>query len=307
MMDALSARSDRFLANLSAINERLQRAQRQVTSGLRMQVVSDDPDNVSALLTVKSQIAHNDQLKYNLSRIKTEIDSAESAINNATILMDRARQFGAQGASSITDSSTRNQLANQVGDLITSIFGLASTQIEGRYIFSGNSDQTAPFSSIDPTQPNSVGAYNGGTGIRAVEHPNGSTFPVALNAQQIFDPAAGAPGSPEQSVFRALTSLKNALQANDTNAIVQATADIATSSTYLSQQQSKYGDMQNQLIDAMDYQTRLNTSLKTQQSNIQDADMPQAISDSQLQETSLVAALQIQANMPRKSLFDYLG
>ena len=44
-----------------------------------MQAVSDDPDQVSALLEVKARMAHNTQLKFNLGRVQTEVNAAEGA------------------------------------------------------------------------------------------------------------------------------------------------------------------------------------------------------------------------------------
>jgi len=146
MFNTISTANERFLADLSNLEGRLLTAQRQVSSGLRMQSVADDPDQVSALLAVKAQIAHNSQLKYNLGRVQTEVNAAENAINTAATLMDRARQIAAQGASSTTTVDTRTQLAGQVKDIITEMFGLTQTQVEGRYVFSGDSDQTPPSS-----------------------------------------------------------------------------------------------------------------------------------------------------------------
>ena len=64
MINTLSSSTDRFLADISNLSNRLIKAQRQVSSGLRMQTVSDDADQVPALLELKAHIAHNNQLKY---------------------------------------------------------------------------------------------------------------------------------------------------------------------------------------------------------------------------------------------------
>src|SRR4051812_852769 len=124
MINTLSSSTDRFLADISNLSSRLIKAQRQVSSGLRMQTVSDDPDQVSALLQLKAHMAHNVQLKYNLGRAQTEVNAAEGAISTATSLMDRARQIAAQGATNFTSDGTRQQLASQIGDIITEMYSL---------------------------------------------------------------------------------------------------------------------------------------------------------------------------------------
>jgi flagellar hook-associated protein 3 FlgL len=302
MFNIISTANERFLADLSNLEGRMLTAQRQVSSNLRMQSVSDDPDQVSALLAVKAQIAHNGQLKYNLGRIQTEVNTAESAINTATTLMDRARQIAAQGASSTTTVDTRAQLAGQVKDIITEMFGLTQAQVEGRYVFSGNSDQTPPYLSVDLTQANGVGAYQGSATTRQVEHPNGSTFSISYTASQVFDSGDGT-----TSVFQALTALYNDLLSNDTANLANDANNIGTAANYLNGEQSRYGEIQNQVSDAIAAQQKLDTQLQIQLSNTQDADSVAAIVDLQKESVAQQAALQAHAALPRTSLFSFIG
>jgi flagellar hook-associated protein 3 FlgL len=302
MFNTVSTATTRFLADLSNLEKRLIKSQEQVSSGLRMQTVSDDPDQVSTLLQLKAQIAHNDQLKYNLGRVQTEVNSAEQAINNATTLMDTARQIATEGANGTTTVPTRTQLAGQVKDILTEVFGLTNTTVENRYVFSGNSDQTAPYAAVDLTQPNGLGTYQGSNNSRTVEHPNGSTFPVSLSASQIFDS-----GGPSTSTLQALTGLYNDLISNNVSNLATDAANIQTASSYLSGQQERYGQIQTQVADGLTYQAKESVQLSAQLSNTQDADTTAAITEMQQASISEQAALQAQAALPKKSLFDFLG
>ena len=161
MVSMLSASNQNFLAGLSSVEARILKDQQEVSSGLSLQQVSDNPDEVSALLQVKAQISHNTQLQYNLGQANNEVNSAEGAISAAVTLMDRARQIATEGASSLTGTTTDSQLATQVSDIITQMQGLSNSQAGGRYLFSGDSDQTPPYGAVDLTQANGVGAYQG--------------------------------------------------------------------------------------------------------------------------------------------------
>lgn len=302
MFNTVSTATDRFLADLSSLEQRLVTAQRQVSSGLRMQDVSDSPDQVSALLVLKAHISHNDQLKSNLSHVQAEVSAAESAINTATGLMDKARQIAAQGLNGTTSIDTRIQLASQVKDLITEIYGLTNSNVEGRFIFSGNADQAAPYVAVDLTQANGVGAYQGSSSGRVVEHPNGSTFSVSLTASRVFDY-----GDATTSVLQSLTSLYNNLVNNNVAGLTTDAANLGTASDYLSGQQALYGGMLNQITDAQTFQQKLDTQYHIQLSNLQDADSVTAITNMQQASIAQQAALQAHAAMPTKSLFDYLG
>lgn len=302
MFNTISTANERFLADLSNLEGRLLTAQRQVSSGLRMQSVADDPDQVSALLAVKAQIAHNSQLKYNLGRVQTEVNAAENAINTAATLMDRARQIAAQGASSTTTVDTRAQLAGQVKDIITEMFGLTQTQVEGRYVFSGDSDQTPPYLNVDLTQPNGVGTYQGSSATRQVEHPNGSTFSISYTADQVFDS-----GGVSTSVLQSLTALYNDLQSSNVANLSTDADNIGISASFLDGQQARYGEIQNQVSDAISAQQKLDTLLQTQLGNTQDADAASAIVELQKESVAQQAALQAHAALPRTSLFSFIG
>ncbi len=86
---------------------------------------------------------------------------------------------------------------------------LANTNINGRYIFSGDTDQTAPYT-FDPTQNDPVSAYQGAASTRVAMAPDGTTFPLALTAQQIFDSS-----DPATNAFTAINGLVTALNNND--------------------------------------------------------------------------------------------
>src|SRR5277367_1558505 len=99
MVSILSSSNQSFLSSLSNVESRILKDDQEVSSGLALQQVSDNPDEVSAVIQVKAEIAHNTQLQYNLGRVTTEVNSAESAINDGVTLMDRARQIATEGAS----------------------------------------------------------------------------------------------------------------------------------------------------------------------------------------------------------------
>jgi flagellar hook-associated protein 3 FlgL len=304
-MFSIQTAANQFLANLSALEQRLNRSNQQVSSGLRVQTVSDDPAVVSEILQLNASISSNDQIKTNLGGVQTEVNAAEQAINTATTLMDRAAQIATQGSSSIS-SVDRQQLALQIRDIADEMQQLANTQVSGRYVFSGDSDQVAPFLPVDfTTNPsNGVGLYQGSASTRSVIDSYGVSISVASTAQDIFD---GGGGTTANSVFQTLAELYAALNANNMTAIAQAGADLETAASYLNTQQAHYGDIQNKLSDGLTAQASLDTSLRSQLSNLQDADVAQAITQQQTDNTALTAAESAYASFPKKSLFDYLA
>ncbi len=305
-MFSIQTSTNQFLSSLSSLETRLNRDSSQASSGLSVQTVSDAPDSVSEILGVNAQIAGNNQVKSNLDAVQTEVNVAESSINSASTLMDRASQLAAQGANE-SSNVNRSQLASEVQDILSEMQQLTNTQVSGRYVFSGGQDQTAPYGAVNLTvnTSNGVGAYQGNNNTKTALDPYGSQFSIALTAQQIFD--GGSSGTPSTSVLQALTGLYNALSSNDPAATASAAVNITSAVNYLGQQQASYGDFQNRITDALTTQGTLDTNLKTQLGNLQDANEAQAITQQQMDTTAFTAAESAYSALPKKSLFDYLG
>lgn len=303
-MFTIQTAAQTFLANLSALEQRLDTTNREVSSGLRVQTVSDDPEDISEILQVNAEISQNDQVKTNLGQVKTEVNAAEGGISTATALMDDASQIAAEGS---TDGANRAELANQIADIVTEMQQIASTQVAGRYVFSGDSDQTAPYGPVNfsANPVNGVGPYLGTNSTRTVINSYGVGFSVSFTAQQIFDGGPG--GTASNSVFQSLTELYNALASNNQAAVMSAASDVSSAAGYLGGMDAQYGDIQNKVSDALTGQGSLDTSLQAQLSSLQDADEAKAVTDQQTESTALNAAETAYAALPKKSLFDYLG
>jgi flagellar hook-associated protein 3 FlgL len=301
MISALDPAALSFLRGLAQIQQRAQRAQEQMTTGLRINRVSDAPDQIASLYQTRSELAQAQQIDANLNRVSTEVDTAESTLRSAVILVERAQTLGAEGVTGTASAEIRRELAGELGGILQQLVSAANTTVAGRYIFSGDNDQQAPYT-IDLTQTNPISAYQGSASTRQIMSADGSAFSAAKTAQDIFDTA-----NAQQNVFYSINNLRVALQNNDQNAINAAVGDVQTAGTYLNQQLSNYGNIQNRVAGAVDFGNNYETQLKSQLSGIQDADLAQAITEMQQSQTQLQAALTSRAQLPRTSLFDYLA
>jgi flagellar hook-associated protein 3 FlgL len=300
MLRSLDASSENFLNNLNDIAARMESAQRKISTGLRIHSVSDDPDQISPLLQARADLAAVTQTQYNLGRVKSEVDAAEQALQQAVSLVERARTLGSQGVTGTATPESRQAIADELGSILESLAGLSRTTVEGRYIFSGDADHQAPYT-VDLSQPNPISAYMGSSATREIQHPNGSRFSLSKTAQDIFD----AP-DPTQNVFYSINALRVALQNNDEDAIQAALPNVITAQTYLNGQLSFYGTVQNKVADATEFANRSELQLKARLSTIEDADLTEAILELNQAQLQQQAALQTRGRMPRTTLFDYL-
>jgi flagellar hook-associated protein 3 FlgL len=301
VISSLNPRAQQFLDNLNHISDALSTAQEQISTGLKVTQVSDAPDSVSLLLQAHANLALTRQTLSNLGRVTTEVNAAEQALETATTTFDKVQTIASEGASSTQTAAGNGGLAQQVNSILQQFVGLASTKIEGRYIFAGNQDQKIPYT-YDATQAPPVSAYGGSASTRTVQDTNGTSIPVALTAQQIFDSA-----DPATNVFTALQNLNSALASNNTAAIQAALNGLPAVSQYLNTQLAFYGNVQVQLAAATNSGQTLQTQQQGQVANLQDADETQSILNFTQAQIQQQAALQSEAQVPRSTLFNFLS
>jgi flagellar hook-associated protein 3 FlgL len=306
MISNLNPSGEAFLANMTRVQRRVEEATRQASSGLRVNVASDAPDEVDAIMQLRTDTVRNTQISSNLSLAKTDADAADSALTSATKLLDRARQLGAQGANFTLDVSGRQSLASEVEALQEQMVAISRTAVQGRYIFAGDDENTAPYE-LDLTSPTGVQRMTTAPATRRLEDPAGGWFAVSRTAGEMFDARNPDDTPAPNNVFAALNSLRVALLNNDTTAITVAMTNIQNAGNQLGISQGFYGSVLGRIQDATNYGQSYDVQLKTQLSQKVDADITEAAMTLTQGTTQLQAAFQMQAKMPRTSLFDFIG
>src|SRR5204862_1577403 len=168
--------------------------------------------------------------------------------------------LGAQGANFDQTAGTRNGLALQVQSLLEHLVAIANTSIEGRYVFSGDSDQI-PAYGIDLTTATGTTPYGGSAATRQVADPRGGSFAVSQTAQQIFDSAGS-------SVYGAVNDLRVALLANDQDAITASLGALKTAHDHVGNSLSLYGSVQNEVADGINAVKALDLRFTAQLSDL---------------------------------------
>jgi flagellar hook-associated protein 3 FlgL len=301
MISSLDPSALGFLNGMQQIQQRAQTAEQQMTTGLKINTVSDAPDQIANLYETRSQLAQTQQIDTNLGRVTAEVNTAESTLSSAVTLIERAQTLASQGDTGTATASTRQDIAGELGGILQQLVSAANTNVGGRYIFAGDADQQAPYS-IDLTQTNPVSSYQGSATTRQIQGADGTTFSAALTGQTIFDDPTG-----QQNIFTSINNLRNALLNNDQTAIDAAMPNVQSVGTYLNQQLAFYGSVQDRLTSETDFGANYVTQLQTQLSGIQDADLTQSITEMQQAQTQQTAALTARAQLPKTSLFDFLG
>ena len=307
MFPSISGATQQYLANLNQTETQLQQATAQISSGIAVGQPSDNPAAISEILQTETAISNNKQIQSNLSNASTEVNTADSALQTAVQAVQNAISLAAQGASSTVSADTRATLAQQVAGIQQTLVGIAQTTVNGSYIFSGDQDTQPPYQ-LDPSQPEGVLQLVTDSSTRTIQSVDGTSFAVALTAQQIFD-AKNPDGTPASgNVFAAIQNLETALTNNDTAGITAASDSLQSASSYLNDQLAFYGGVENRIQEATDLAQKFQTQQQTELSNLQDTNVAATATELSQLQVQQEASMSAEANIQQmKNLFSYLA
>ncbi len=309
MTPSINPNAEIFLSDLQQIQNRMSTAEQQLSSGLRVSVASDAPDQISSILQLRAQIAGVQQTQQNLSTVTPQVNAGENAIQQAIQIMDTAASLATEAASSTTSATQMQNEVPQVQGILQQIVSLSQTSVSGQYIFSGNQSGQPQYTLA--ASGNSVAqAFQAGPPAQIAD-PNGVMITIGLTAQQIFDDqadgSAGTGNPAPDNVFAAVSSLLTALQSGSSSGAQAALTSLQAASTHLNDESSIYGAAQDNLTAAGNSASQTLINLQQQLSNEQDADAAQASLDLTQASTDEQAAMSAQAMLKPQSLFTYLG
>jgi flagellar hook-associated protein 3 FlgL len=307
MFPSISGATQQYLANLNQTETQLQQATAEISSGIAVEQPSDDPAAISEILQTETAISNNKQIQSNLTNVTAEVNTADSALQTAVQAVQNAISAATEGGSSTATADTRATLAQQVAGIQQTLVGIAQTTVNGSYIFSGDQDTQPPYQ-LDPTQPEGVLQLVTSSSTRTIQSVDGTSFAVALTAQQIFD-AKNADGTPASgNVFAAIQNLETALTNNDTAGITAAADSLQSASSYLNDQLAFYGQVENRVQEATGLAQKFQTQQQTELSNLQDTDIPATATELSQLQVQQEAAMSAESNIEQmKNLFSYLA
>ncbi len=304
-INAATIGADWFLNGLANLQSREMQTQQQLSSGYAVSSAADDPVATRQLVDLGSSLASAQTYQTTLGNVQAEASAADDAISSAIALVQSAQSLATQGASSTASAGGQQYLAIQAQAIQQQMVSLANTTVAGQYIFGGDNGQSPPYQ-YDSSSATGVDALTGAPSTSHVENPAGQTVYQSLTAGTIFDPSLGGI-SAAGNTFAALQSLVTALSSNNTAGVGAALSSLDSASSWLTQQQVHYGSTEQTLTSEQNRVSVQITSIQTDISGIRDANIAQDATELTQDATSQQATMAAQAQMPQKSLFDYLA
>jgi len=133
-------------------------ATEQLSTGLRVNQLSDDPSASANMVRSLAYSANVDQYTSNVSSVLPQMQTADSAISSIVTSLNSAITLGTEGANGTESSANRIEIANQVQSILSSVIAQANSSFQGVYVFGGSDSTTPPFVPASTTYTSSQGS-----------------------------------------------------------------------------------------------------------------------------------------------------
>jgi flagellar hook-associated protein 3 FlgL len=165
-----------FLSALDQAQRRVLDTQEKVSTGLRINSPSDDPVAAARVAHLDASLTRLDQYHANAVFARNQLGLEEEALTEAIGNLQRIRELTLQANNSTSSAADRSIIAAEIKQHRDAILTIANTtDVDGRYLFAGYSEQTTPFT----IAAGGGVVYNGDHGQRTLQISD-SRF-VAIN------------------------------------------------------------------------------------------------------------------------------
>jgi flagellar hook-associated protein 3 FlgL len=283
----------RVLGDLQRTMARGQKLQSQISSGKNLSRPSDSPTGTVTSLQLRGEMRANQQFTRNADDGLGWLGTIQDKLGDMSSQIIRARNLTVQATDAANSDQARKALAVEISDIKQSIIGEANTQYMGRPVFGGTT--------IGSVAYDDTGAYKGDlTETSRTVGPNAKVR-IDANGRDAF----GADGSGTQ-LFEVLDALSKAIEKGDSDGIDAGLKNLDTAHDLLKSTLSDVGARYNRVEQMKQSATDHLSSVSSQLSDIEDVDLPKAIMELQIQQTSYQAALAASAKVIQPSLIDFL-
>lgn len=280
-----------LLQDIQRISQRMQTAQNQISSGKKLTRPSDNPSAAADVVRIDSETAMNAQYLDNLSTAQSRLQFADTAIDGVQVANERIRSLALLAENSST--SAASSIA-EISGLRDQLLSSANSAIDGQFIFAGSNTQTEPYTkAADGTV-----TYNGNADAMKLQVGRSASLQTQIPGDQIF--TAGV------DIFKTVSDLVTAMTNGDKAGIQAQVANLEQFASTLSSVRGHLGGLMNVASTSQNELKQVDLVRTAQLSQLQDADLAQALSEFSQSQTALQAATAVGAKVTSVTLLDYL-
>lgn len=289
-------------ARLQSGLQGIDRLREDISSGIRLRKMSDDPTAASEVVRVGSSMRAIAQFNRNIDLGQARASAEEIVLDQLTNGLGRAIELGVAQASATGNAQTRTIVKAEVDQLIAYAVNLGNTRLGDDYLFGGTRSGEPPLR-VPPTATDGFSALTQAgnpvdpSGAIELEIGDGIFVTPSHNATDVFLTT---------DVLESLRALSTALGNNDVAGIQAATDRVTAASSQVQNLLGTQGARINELESARTNLDGMELTLKQFRSDLRDTEVDKAMAELVGKQTLYQAAMSATSRILGLSLANYL-
>jgi flagellar hook-associated protein 3 FlgL len=141
------------IRNVASNSSKLQTLQENMSSGKRINRLSDDPIGATQVQDFRTKLSYLDRVKQNIQNNFTWLDRTDAEVAHIGEMLQRAKQLALAQANDTADESTRRVTAEELQNLIDNLISSGNAKVGKVFIFAGSKTLTKPLEPSPTHQP----------------------------------------------------------------------------------------------------------------------------------------------------------
>lgn len=273
--------------------------QRQLSTGRKLNLPSDDPAGLVKSLRLRTNLVQGEQYLANIGEAISFMETTEAALDNINSIMQRVRELTVQAAHGTNDDSARQAIADEIREMNGQLKMIANTTYGTKHVFAGSNVTEPPYQ--EGATPSN---WTGNDEALELEIGVGVKLDINLTDGKMNDFFTGNAGSP--GMFDFLDTLAADIEAGN---LQQVSASLTTMDARIEDSLSARSSLGARINRLELQQSRLEStqiSYTGLLSKNEDADIAEVIMRLKMQENVYRASLSAGARIIQPSLVDFL-
>ncbi len=270
----------------------------ELSSGLRVSKLSDDPLAASQNVLLTSSLSRIDAFVTNAGTDQSLLQVSDSSLGEVVSQVTSAIGLAVSAGNGTLNSSDLGAIGKQISQIRDTVLSLANTSYLGSYVFGGSAGNTKPFTLDNSTDPATV-SYNGDQVTRSLVTPDGQSLSLNVPGNSVFT----ADG---KDLLGTLNRLVSDLGAGNTAAVQSDGTALSAALGAVSVQRSAIDSSLSRLNTTTGYANSQQALFTAQQSSLLAANTAQVATGLQAAEIQNQALLGVASSYGKTNLFDYL-
>ncbi|MBW8349436.1 flagellar hook-associated protein FlgL [Bacillus sp. IITD106] len=279
------------MTNINQSYNRLDKLFTQVQTQKKISRPSDDPVVAMKGMFYRMNVLEVEQFKRNFSEAHNWVETTDSAIGEASKVLERIRELTVQASNETYDEGQLEAIKEEIAQLKEHIKSIANSKVGDKYIFNGTDTLTPP---VDKD-----GNVKFNTNNVEYELAKGIYVPVNMLGENVF-------GTGNDSVFTMLDELEKALKDGDSQAVGGFLDKIDASANKMLSARAELGARTNRLDFMEDRIDNQEIIAKRIMSDNEDIEFEKVVMEFKQQEAIHTAAMSVGARIIQPTLMDFL-